>query len=109
MSKKQKKPLQANIDVPQKSNSYRSVEKPVSRELLYGKKNFIIIAIGIAIMLVGYFFMTGGAMSNENEWKEDVIYSFTRITLSPLLILCGLGVIGYSIFAPNSSSTNTDI
>jgi hypothetical protein len=38
-------------------------------------------------------------MPDANTWDESVIYSFTRITLAPIIILTGLGVEIYAIFA----------
>jgi len=58
----------------------------------------MIIAIGCGIIAFGLILMLGGAMKDPNAWDESVIYSFRRITLAPIFILAGLGVVGYAIF-----------
>ncbi len=51
--------------------------------------------------------MRGGAMPDENTWDASRIYSFTRITLAPILILAGLGVEIYAIFKSNNKEVST--
>jgi len=75
----------------------KKYEKPQA-ELLYGKQHFMLIGVGLSLLLIGFFLMTGGNMPDENTWEPSAIYSFTRITLAPLLVLLGLGVVGYALF-----------
>ena len=46
---------------------------------LFKRENFIIAAIGIAMMIIGYFLMSG----------DTDIYSAAKITVAPLLIVGG--------------------
>ena len=59
---------------------------------VFEKTNYIIMAVGIVFMLVGYFVMVGGGTDpNHPEiFNAAEKYSFTRITLAPILILLGL-------------------
>jgi hypothetical protein len=75
----------------------KKYEKPQA-ELLYGKQHFMLIGGGLLLLLIGFFLMSGGNMPDENTWDPSIIYSFTRITLAPLLVLLGLGVVGYALF-----------
>ncbi len=67
-------------------------------QLVFGRENYKWMLIGIAIMVVGYICMSGGAMPDANTWDESIIYSPVRIILAPFLILLGLGVEVYAIF-----------
>lgn len=49
-------------------------------------------------MILGMLLMAGGAMPSPDVWDESLIYAFRRITLAPIVILGGLGVITYAIF-----------
>lgn len=49
-------------------------------------------------MILGIILMSGGGMDNPNEWHPDVIYSFRRTVLAPIVILGGLGLEIYAIF-----------
>ncbi len=53
-----------------------------------GKKNYIMIAIGFVIIIVGFLLMTGGKSDNPNTFNP-AIFSFRRITLAPVMILIG--------------------
>lgn len=68
------------------------------RVLLFNKKNFMFFGIGLLIVIVGFFFMSGGQMPDANTFDESVIYSPMRITVAPFLVLVGLSVIIYGIF-----------
>ncbi|MFK8057741.1 MAG: DUF3098 domain-containing protein [Saprospiraceae bacterium] len=65
--------------------------------LIFGKATFIWIGIGVVMMLVGMALMAGGGMPSPDVWDDELIYSFRRITLAPIVILAGLGVITYAI------------
>ncbi len=49
-------------------------------------------------MGLGLILMAGGKSADPNVFNPDEIYSFTRITLAPILILIGLGMEAYAIF-----------
>jgi hypothetical protein len=53
-----------------------------------GKENYKLLAIGFAIIVVGFLLMLGGRSENPNEFSQD-IFSFRRITLAPIVVLAG--------------------
>jgi hypothetical protein len=71
--------------------------------LLFDKSNYTIMIIGIAIILVGFICMMGGKSPNPNEFHPEILYSFARVTLGPMLILVGFGVEIYAIFFKKKS------
>jgi len=46
------------------------------------------MAIGIAIIIVGFILMSGGKSDDPNVFNPE-IFSFRRITLAPLVLLFG--------------------
>jgi len=52
------------------------------------KTNYILMAIGFAIVLLGFILMSGGASETPDQFNPDV-FSFRRITLAPMLVLAG--------------------
>ncbi len=60
------------------------------------KKNYTFLLIGLVILAIGYVLMIGGGSADPNVFSQD-IFSFRRITLSPIVILIGYVVIGYAI------------
>lgn len=57
---------------------------------LFGKENLIWMLIGLAIIALGAILMSGGKSSDPAVFNEQEVYSFTRITLAPILIVAGL-------------------
>jgi hypothetical protein len=67
-------------------------------EFLFGKKNYIIMLVGIAFIALGFILMAGGGSDDPAVFNED-IYNFQRIRLAPTLVLIGLAIEIYAIMA----------
>ena len=65
---------------------------------LFGRENYIWIIVGIAIIALGLILMAGGRSSDPNVFDPKEVYSTTRITIAPILILIGLGLGVFAIF-----------
>lgn len=57
---------------------------------LFSKDNYIWMLIGIAVMALGFILMAGGKSSDLKVFDDKEVYSTTRITIAPLLIIAGL-------------------
>lgn len=53
-----------------------------------GRENYKLMAIGFAIIIIGFILMAGGKSDDPKVFSED-IFSFRRITLAPLIVLAG--------------------
>jgi hypothetical protein len=53
-----------------------------------GKQNYKLMAIGFAIIVIGFIFMAGGKSDDPKVFSGD-IFSFRRITFAPLVVLAG--------------------
>ncbi len=67
-----------------------------SSSLIFGRKNYQYMFLGIALIFVGYILMSGGGTTNPNVWNP-AIFNFRRIRLAPMLILLGMLVEVYAI------------
>jgi membrane-bound ClpP family serine protease len=47
-----------------------------------------LLAIGFAIIVVGFLLMLGGRSEDPNVFNEDM-FNFRRITLAPIIVLAG--------------------
>ena len=56
---------------------------------LFGKENYMWMLIGLAVLALGFFLMAGGKSADPNVFDPKVIYSTTRITIAPILIIGG--------------------
>lgn len=66
-------------------------------------KNYKVMLIGIAVVVLGFILMMGGGTEDPMEFNED-IFSFRRITLAPIVVMVGYAVIFYSIVKKDTSS-----
>lgn len=71
----------------------------VASNLMFGKKNFLIMLGGLALIFIGLLLMAGGKMPSPDVWDESIIYSTRRVLIAPIFILCGLGAQFFAIFA----------
>ncbi len=53
-----------------------------------GRQNYILMAIGFAIIIVGFLLMTGGKAESPEVFNPEV-FSARRITIAPVVVLFG--------------------
>ena len=68
------------------------------KEFLFGKRNYIIMLVGIVFITVGFIFMSGGGSDDPTVFNEE-IYNWQRIRLAPTLVIIGLAIEIYAILA----------
>lgn len=61
------------------------------------RQNYILMAIGFAVIVLGFALMTGGGDNDPNVFDADKLFSFRRITLAPILVLGGFAFEIYAI------------
>lgn len=69
-----------------------------STPTIFSKENYTWMAIGAVVITIGMFLMAGGKSSDPSVFNKDEVYSTTRITIAPILILLGLALEVYAIF-----------
>ena len=62
----------------------------------FAKENYKLVLIGLCIIIFGFILMAGGGSDDPNVFDES-IFSFTRITLAPIVVLAGFGFEIYAI------------
>ena len=55
--------------------------------MAFGRMNYILLAVGMAVVIVGFLLMTGPA-SSETAYEPD-IFSVRRIKVAPIVCLIG--------------------
>ena len=66
--------------VPKNNNSNQS---------LFGKENYMLMLAGLLVLCLGFFLMAGGKSSDPKVFDPKEVYSTTRITVAPILIVLG--------------------
>jgi hypothetical protein len=64
-------------------------QKKQIHNFAFGKENYILMAIGVVIIAIGFILMVGGGSDDPNVFSEE-IFNFRRLTLAPTIVLIGL-------------------
>ena len=82
---------------PQPKKSSRIILKDQPIHHLFSKDNYIWMIAGLILMAIGFLLMAGGKSSDPTVFNDKDVYSTTRITIAPILIIAGLLVEIYAI------------
>lgn len=59
--------------------------------IAFSRINIFVLLAGTLLIVIGFALMAGGASGNPDEFNPEV-FSTTRITIAPILILLGFAV-----------------
>lgn len=65
------------------------------RNFAFDKMNYILLAIGMAVVIVGFILMSGNG-SSEEAFNPD-IFSVRRIKVAPVVCFLGFAFVVYGI------------
>jgi len=60
-------------------------------------ENYKILFAGLGVNILGFILMIGGGAGTPAEFDGDALFSTTRITVAPALIVLGYLIIAYAI------------
>lgn len=85
----------------------KNQEQESKYPLLFGKKNYQLMLIGLGVILLGFGLMLG--TNNDVQGADAVfpaadIYSVKRIVIAPIIIIIGFVIELYSIFLIKKSA-----
>jgi len=59
---------------------------------LFDKTNYTLMIAGVLLILLGFYFMSGGKSEDVHQFHAEEVFSTSRITLAPILVLLGFVV-----------------
>lgn len=65
------------------------------RDFAFGKENFILIAVAVACIMLGFLLMSGGG-SGDSTFNPE-IFSARRIVVAPIVTMIGFVVMIFGI------------
>jgi hypothetical protein len=65
------------------------------RDLAFGKANYVLLAIGMVVVIIGFLLMSGSG-STETAYDPD-IFSARRIKVAPVVCLAGFVSMIYAV------------
>ena len=75
-------------------------------KVFFTKENYKWMIIGGVIVILGMILMSGGKSQDPNVFDYNVVYSTTRVTIAPILIVGGLLVELYAILRKPKQEPN---
>lgn len=66
-------------------------------EFAFTKQNYIILAVGFAIIVIGFLLMMGGESNDPNVFNGEQLFNTRRIVIAPISVLVGFFVVGFAI------------
>ena len=73
-------------------------KQPAGMGTMFDRDNFKWMIIGIAVLALGFILMAGGKSPDPNVFDKSKVYSITRITIAPIVILAGFVIEIFAIF-----------
>jgi hypothetical protein len=55
---------------------------------VFGKKNYIVLAAGFALIVIGFILLSGGRSEDPNVFNPE-IFNIRRLYIAPIVILLG--------------------
>lgn len=75
---------------------FNTVEDKNDEQMALSMKNYILLAIGFVVIVLGMVLMCGGGSESPEEFNY-AMFSWRRITLAPLLIVGGFAFEIYAL------------
>ena len=75
---------------------FNAVEDKNDEQMALSMKNYILLAIGFVVIVLGMVLMCGGGSESHEEFNY-AMFSWRRITLAPLLIVGGFAFEIYAL------------
>ena len=72
-------------------------KKTQTSNSLFDRNNYLWMGVGALMIALGFFLMVGGKSADPTKFNDAEIYSTTRITIAPLLIIAGFLVEVFAI------------
>ena len=93
MNKKETRPVASATASPAASTA-SALKKETKKgvvDFAFGRENYRLMLIGIALIVLGFVLMIGGGSEDPAVWNPD-IFSTRRITVAPVLVILGFVV-----------------
>jgi glucose uptake protein GlcU len=68
----------------------------MEKKFAFGKENFILLAISVVIIIVGFILVSGGKTTEETGFDPS-IFNQRRLLVAPIVIMSGFGLVIYAI------------
>ncbi|MDE5636791.1 MAG: DUF3098 domain-containing protein [Alistipes sp.] len=75
---------------------FSQISDPNDGRMPLSMKNYVLLAAGLAVIILGFVLMSGGGSDSPEEFNY-AMFSWRRITLAPILVIAGFAFEIYAI------------
>ncbi|MDR0681807.1 MAG: DUF3098 domain-containing protein [Dysgonamonadaceae bacterium] len=66
------------------------------KQFTFGKENFILLAVSLFVIIIGFVLLSGGKTTEETGFDPS-IFNARRLFVAPVIIVIGFGSVIYAI------------
>ncbi len=77
------------------------------RDFAFGRENFILIAVAVVFIIIGFILMSGGGAADDTSFNPE-IFSKRRIVVAPIVTVFGFALVVVGILKKPKDSSITD-
>jgi uncharacterized membrane protein len=77
------------------------------KDFAFGKENFILIAVAVVFIIVGFILMSGGGSGDDTF--NPAIFSNRRIVIAPIVTVLGFALVVYGIARKPKDADNQSV
>ena len=78
------------------------------KNYVFGKENFIILAVSIVIIIIGFWLMSGGKTTEESGFDPQ-IFNARRIVIAPIVTMIGFASVIVAILKKPKNTENKTV
>jgi membrane-bound ClpP family serine protease len=79
-------------------NIRNAAQEERERRMPLGRRNYVLMLVGVALIVVGFLLMAGGGSDDPGVFNAEM-FSFRRITLAPIVVVAGFVLEIYAIMS----------
>ncbi|MDR0394107.1 MAG: DUF3098 domain-containing protein [Tannerella sp.] len=77
------------------------------KDFAFGKENFILIAVAVVLIIIGFAMMSGGGSPDGVSFNPD-IFSQQRIVVAPIVAVLGFALVVVGILRKPKDTPTSD-
>jgi len=77
------------------------------KDFAFGKENFILIAVAVLLIIIGFVLMSGGSSPDGVSFNPE-IFSTRRIVVAPIITVLGFTLVVVGILKKPKDTPSTD-
>lgn len=77
------------------------------KDFAFGKENFVLIAIAVVLIIIGFVMMSGGGATDSTSFSPE-IFSTRRIVVAPIVTILGFAMVVVGILRKPKDTSAPD-